>query len=184
MLKDKRFWGVYLVVFILVSLSYYVFFREPEPAPAPVRVTAAPSAVPTAAPTAKPRETVPTVKPKPVEPYEGMYVLKIPSEWEWMGDDNTTVISAGGERVKTTKYNYDTSKRGYTIWVAKESSKIVKLLYYDKVRSTPRPSPRKNAAPTPDVSGFSHAEDFYDWYYDDFDDYEDAEDWYEEHGGW
>ena len=180
MIKDKRFWIVFLVVLTLFSLGYDVFFREPEPTPEPVRITAAPAV----RPSATPRVTVPTSKPKPVEPYEGMYVIKIPSEWEWMGDDNTTVITAGGERVKTTKYNYDTSKRGYTIWVAKDSSKIVKLLYYDKVRSTPKPSPRRSVAPTPDVSGFSHAEDFYDWYYDDFDDYEDAEDWYEEHGGW
>lgn len=35
----------------------------------------------------------------------------------------------------------------------------------------------------PIVDGFSHPEDFYDWYRDDFFDYEDAEDYYYSHGG-
>lgn len=33
------------------------------------------------------------------------------------------------------------------------------------------------------TDGFYHAEDFYDWYKDDFIDYEDAEEYYYEHGG-
>lgn len=60
----------------------------------------------------------------------------------------------------------------------------MKLNHFDKGKSTSGAGKRKSAVPTPDVSGYSHAEDFYHDYWDDFDDYEDAEDWYEEHGGW
>lgn len=34
-----------------------------------------------------------------------------------------------------------------------------------------------------DVGDFSHVDDFYDWYYDDFFDYEEAEDYYYSYGG-
>lgn len=87
MLKGKRFRRVYPPVFTLLPLGHFVFFLEPEPAPGPVRSTAAP----TVGPSATPRVMVPTVKPKPVKPYEGMYVLKIPSAWEWLGNDDLFV---------------------------------------------------------------------------------------------
>ena len=174
MLKDKRFWIVFLVVLTLFSLGYDVFSRKPEPA----RITAAPTAAPTS------RPSLASPRPANVAPYVGMIVTTVPSSWQWKGIDTTSFITRDGDKVQTTKYQYDTSTRTYTIWVEKNTSKIVKVTYTDKVRSTPRPSPRKSVAPTPDVSDFSHPEDFYDWYYDDFDDYEDAEDWYEEHGGW
>lgn len=61
-------------------------------------------------------------------------------------------------------------------------------------KPTPRPTPRpttkpgtgtrRSILPSPDTSGYYSAEDFYDWYRDDFIDYEDAEDYYYSHGGW
>ena len=35
----------------------------------------------------------------------------------------------------------------------------------------------------PSTDGFYHAEDFYEWYKDDFIGYEDAEEYFESHGG-
>ncbi len=40
MLRGKRFRSVYPTVFTLLSLGCFVFFREPEPAPESVRITA------------------------------------------------------------------------------------------------------------------------------------------------
>ena len=44
-------------------------------------------------------------------------------------------------------------------------------------------STRREIDTGPSTDGFYHAEDFYDWYKDDFIDYEDAEEYYYEHGG-
>lgn len=54
-------------------------------------------------------------------------------------------------------------------------------------RSDPKP-PRADISTVvipddKDVGDFSHPEDFYDWYYDDFYDYEEAEEYYYSHGG-
>lgn len=52
-------------------------------------------------------------------------------------------------------------------------------------RSTSRPgSTRREIDTGPSTDGFYHAEDFYEWYKDDFSDYEEAEDYYESHGGY
>lgn len=40
-----------------------------------------------------------------------------------------------------------------------------------------------NGAYDPRVAEFSHPDDFYEWYYDDFFDFEEAEDYYYSHGG-
>lgn len=55
-------------------------------------------------------------------------------------------------------------------------------------RPAPRSAPRSGSATReietgPSTDGFYHAEDFYEWYKDDFIDYEDAEEYYESHGG-
>ena len=44
-------------------------------------------------------------------------------------------------------------------------------------------STRREIDTGPSTDGFYHAEDFYDWYKDDFIDYEDAEEYYYEHSG-
>ena len=173
-----------LTIITLVFIVSIIWFDRrpywtPQPTPTPVMVKASP----TVKPKSTPRPATP--KPQPVEPYVGMYVSKETAKsWEWQGTDSTTVKNRDGSKVRTIKYRYDTVERSYTIWVSEEYSDIVKLNYSDKGKSTNSTSKRKSVVPTPDVSGYSHAEDFYDWYRDDFDDYEDAEDWYEEHGGW
>ena len=55
---------------------------------------------------------------------------------------------------------------------------------YPSQRSAASPgSARREIDTGPSTDGFYHAEDFYDWYKDDFIDYEDAEEYYYEHGG-
>ena len=172
-----------LTIITLVFIVSIIWFDRrpywtPQLTPTPVMVTASP----TVKPRSTPRPATP--KPQPVEPYLGMYVSKETAKnWEWQGTDSTTVKNRDGSKVRTIKYRYDTAERSYTIWVSEEYSDIVKLNYFDKGKSTSGTGKRNSVVPTPDVSGYGNAEDFYHDYWDDFDDYEDAEDWYEEHGG-
>ncbi len=108
-----------------------------------------------------------------------MHVSSPPDDWQWQGTDNLTVKDSRGNKVRTTKYRYDTGSRSYTIWVSEYG--IV-----DKVSITDynKPGSSKKKVHSPlDPSDFVHPEDFYDWYSDDFYDYEEAEDYYYSHGG-
>ena len=78
------------------------------------------------------------------------------------------------------------------------STSTVKSTARPNVSPTPRPTPkptprsstkagsgkRRSLTPSPNTSGYYSAEDFYDYYWDDFSDYEEAEDYYYSHGGW
>ena len=64
-----------------------------------------------------------------------------------------------------------------------EGKILIHVLSERALRIGWKKSGRKTFAGDPGVEGFSHPEDFYEWYRDDFYDYEDAEDYYYEHGG-
>ncbi len=161
------------VVYIVVILDQVTPVPQPTPTATPVTVKA----------TATPRPTAISVN-TPVDPYVGMPALFYKSSWEWRGTDNTTVKDASGNKVRTTKYSYDTTKKSFTIWV-NESDVVVLVRYSEKggSSSSSGSGKKKSLAPTPNVSDYVDSEDFYDWYRDDFDDYEDAEDYYYSHGG-
>lgn len=142
-------------------------------------------------PTAKPKaasvpyhavSTAPAQETATVDPYVGMRVSTVPSAWNWQGTDNKTVKDQSGNKVKTTKYRYDTPTKIFTIWV-NGSSCVVKVSVTEigGKRETGR---KAVVTPSLDVSGYAAPEDFYEYYYDDFTDFEDAEEYYYEHGGW
>lgn len=114
-------------------------------------------------------------------PSVGQYVSKSQlDQMHWEGNDNKTCD------VHTTKYLY-TSGGGekYRLWISDYNciKKVVKLLSSHSSGPSTVKSGTGGLNNEPSVDGFSHPEDFYDWYWDDFFDYEDAEDYYYSHGG-
>ena len=114
-------------------------------------------------------------------PSVGQYVTKSQmDQMHWEGNDNKTCD------VHTTKYLY-TSGDGekYRLWISDYNciKKVVKLLGSHSSDPSTGKSGTGGLNNEPSVDGFSHPEDFYDWYWDDFFDYEDAEDYYYSHGG-
>ena len=112
------------------------------------------------------------------EPYVGMYVTDAQiAAWSWMGEDYRTCV------VKTTKYNYETADRGYTLWVD-ENNKIQKVSYVERgTKNKPSGGSHSLTPSRPDADGYTDPDDFYYDHPDDFWDYEDAEDYFYEHEG-
>ena len=79
---------------------------------------------------------------------------------------------------------YDFYQNGKRIFTARCIKGRVTEVWDERNNTSSSYTPKSGKSSTgPSVEGFSHPEDFYDWYWDDFYDYEDAEDYYYEHGG-
>lgn len=79
---------------------------------------------------------------------------------------------------------YDFYQNGKRIFTARCVRGRVTEVWDERNSVSSSYTPKSGKSSTgPSVESFSHPEDFYDWYWDDFFDYEDAEDYYYEHGG-
>lgn len=79
---------------------------------------------------------------------------------------------------------YDFYQNGKRIFTARCVRGRVTEVWDERNSVSSSYTPKSGKSSTgPIVESFSHPEDFYDWYWDDFFDYEDAEDYYYEHGG-
>ena len=180
----RRIAMLLLVVVFLVLSGCTATQSEPEPA-----------VQPQAASESEPQQesTVPPI------PYVGMYVSAVPHDWQWQGTDYSTVIGLSGH--KTTRYRYDTASKVYLIWVDAHG-KVVKVTYTEvgggysssgnhssgssggynqNISGSHSSGSGGSLSPSSGVSDFTHPDDFYYWYPDDFVDYEEAEDYYYSH---
>lgn len=96
-------------------------------------------------------------------------------------------VRHNSEMINGQRYSanlYDFYQNSKLIFTARCIQGRVTEVWDERNKSTSTYTPRSGKTSTdPSVEGFSHPEDFYEYYWDDFFDYEDAEDYYYEHGG-
>lgn len=188
-MKFERFILVLVLVMMLVlaGVTYSEIVMTPESTPVPTSFTStsAPKTTATPRPTVKPTTQVAVSRSWSGAPYTGMYVPAVPEAWQWIGSDYHTVKNSLGKEIKTEKYHYYIGDNKYTIYVDKDDNVVkVELTVIRPEKSNAKTGTRRSVVPSPDTSGYYSAEDFYDYYRDDFIDYEDAEDYYHSYGGW
>lgn len=109
-------------------------------------------------------------------PAVGQFVTKSQLDgMKWEGNDNHTFS------VSTSIYLYVSGNTKYRLWITDYN--CIRQVVEVSGSSSGGSSGKTSFDTGPSVDGFSHPEDFYDWYPDDFVDYEDAEDYYYAHGG-
>ena len=96
-------------------------------------------------------------------------------------------VRHNSEMINGQRYSanlYDFYQNGKLIFTARCIQGRVTEVWDERNKSTSTYTPKSGKSSTdPSVEGFSHPEDFYEYYWDDFFDYEDAEDYYYEHSG-
>ena len=117
-------------------------------------------------------------------PYVGMPESRIADTTLGKPSDK---IRHNSEMINGQRYTanlYDFYRNGKRIFTARCIQGRVTEVWDERNNPTSTYTPRSGKTSTdPSVEGFSHPEDFYEYYWDDFFDYEDAEDYYYEHGG-
>lgn len=109
-------------------------------------------------------------------PAVGQFVTKSQLDgMKWEGNDNHTFS------VSTTVYLYIGGNTKYRLWITDYN--CIKKVVEVSGSGSGGSSGKTSFDTGPSVEGFSHPEDFYDWYPDDFVDFEDAEAYYYAHGG-
>jgi len=164
-----------LIAVIIYSYSGTNIAPIVSPSVSSPRVMQTSSPVPTATP--KPTAT-PTPKPTASARNSGPHVgMKLSR------DDGLYFLGGGGKvgGVSTSKFRYTYGSKTYVVYLDNDYV-IQKIEDYlpqssnKKSSSTPKPT-----SDPYDAKSYSHPEDFYYDYYDDFWDYEDAEDYWEDH---
>ncbi|MDO4974066.1 MAG: hypothetical protein Q4E38_07650 [Eubacteriales bacterium] len=184
-MKFKRFVLVLVLVIIVVFVGYSHSKTKMMLHSIPYQSSSTPKTTVKPVTTVKPTTRVAVSRTWTGAPYTGMYVPTVPEAWQWKGSDYHTVKSSYGKEMKTEKYLYYIGDNKYTIYVDKDDTVVkVELTAIRPEKSTAKTGKRRSVIPSPDTSGYYSAEDFYDYYRDDFSDYEDAEDYYNSHGGW
>ena len=188
-MKFERF--VLILVLVIIVVLAGVTYLETVLTPQSTQSSTPYPSTSTPKPTVKP---MPTVKPTTRvavssswtgAPYTGMYVPAVPEVWQRKGSDFHTVKNSRGNEIKTEKYQYDLGNNKYTIYVDQDDTVVrVEKLVLNPRKSNAKSGTHHSIVPSPDTSGYYSAEDFYDYYRDDFSDYEEAEDYYDSHGGW
>lgn len=117
-------------------------------------------------------------------PYVGMSESRIADTTLGKPSDK---VRHNSEMINGQRYTanlYDFYQNGKRIFTARCIQGRVTEVWDERNSTTSTYTPRSGKTSTdPSVEGFSHPEDFYEYYWDDFFDYEDAEDYYYEHGG-
>ncbi len=184
-MKYERF-VLILVLVIIVVLAGYTHSESKvtsDSIPYPSASTPKPTAKPV--PTVKPTTRLAVSSSWTGAPYTGMYVPAVPEVWQRKGSDYHTVKNSRGNEIKTEKYQYYLGNNKYTIYVDQDDTVVrVEKLVLNPRKSNAKSGTHHSIVPSPDTSGYYSAEDFYDYYRDDFSDYEEAEDYYDSHGGW
>lgn len=92
-----------------------------------------------------------------------------------------------GERTRANLYDF-CNYYGKVIFIARCVNGVVKQVWDERKEAQVNPYPAKKPTnPTTskkfdsDVDEFGDAEDYYDWYYDDYYDFEDAEEYFDEY---
>ena len=119
---------------------------------------------------------------KYAEPYVGMYEEDINrtnyGSGSFVGEESVT----DPDGVVRTRRTYIFYRNGEAVLhVTCIDGRVTHVYKYKTGKSTT--SSGKTTSSGPDVSRFRNAEDFYDYYYDEFFDYYDAENYYNDHGG-
>ena len=184
-MKFERFFLVVVLTFLVVLAGYTYSENKLMSHSIPYPSTSTPKPTGKPMPTAQPTMWVPVSSSWTGVPYTGMYVPAVPEVWQRKGSDYTTVKNNRGKEIKTEKYYYYLGDNKYTIYVDEHDTvvKVEKLVILPE-KSSSKSSTHHSIRPSPDTSGYYSAEDFYDYYRDDFRDYEEAEDYYYSHGGW
>ena len=117
-------------------------------------------------------------------PYIGMPEARIAdtSLGEPSNNVRHNIAIANGKRY--TANLYDFYKNGARIFTARCVNGVVTEVWDDRYTTTSSYKPnsqKNNTKSSPNANKFSNAEDFYDYYYDEFFDYYDAEKYYKEH---
>ena len=135
-------------------------------------------------PETKPAETTVQSKPErpavtdPYDPYM-RYGVTVPQEIldEWAYDFDEVI---SGKEVSRYRVFY----RGqiYCVWVKRDRSVFSIRTWQEAIAEEKKESKgKKTFNGDPDPDDFYDAEDFYDWYYDDFYDYEEAEEYFDDY---
>ena len=184
-MKFERFVLVLVLVIVVVLAGYTHSERKLTSHSIPYPNISTPNPRVKPMPTVKPTERVAIPTWWTGAPYTGMYVPTVPEVWQWKGSDCTTVKNNRGKVINTGKYYYYLGDNKYTIYVDEHDTvvKVEKLVIIPE-KSRSKSNTHHSIWPSPDTSDYYNAEDFYDYYWDDFSDYEEAEDYYYSHGGW
>ena len=117
---------------------------------------------------------------KYAEPYVGMYEEDINQtnygNGSFAGEESVTDTDG----VVRTQHTYIFYRNGEAVLYVNCIDGRVTYVHKYKTSKT---GSSKTTSSGPDVSRFRNAEDFYDYYYDEFFDYYDAENYYNDHGG-
>ena len=99
-------------------------------------------------------------------------------------DDELYFLGGGGKigGVSTSKFRYSVGSKTYVVYL--DNDYVVRKIedYLPKSSTKKSSSSSKKSTDPYHANDYTHPDDFYDWYEDDFWDYEDAEDYWEEYG--